>query len=195
MILLRLFFEFAKTGLFAVGGGLATIPFLQDLGARTGWFSAADLSTMIAVSESTPGAMGVNMATYVGFTIARLHGIPGIIGAIVATLGLTFPSIVVIVIIAGFLQKFRQSKTVEAVFYGLRPASTALIASAGLTVAMTVLVTLGETISIHWPAVILAVVVFVAMRYTPLKKLHPILFIAFSAVVGVVLQFLSLIHI
>ena len=118
MILLRLFFEFAKTGLFAVGGGLATIPFLQDLGARTGWFSAADLSTMIAVSESTPGAMGVNMATYVGFTIARLHGIPGIIGAIVATLGLTFPSIVVIVIIAGFLQKFRQSKTVEA---GRRP--------------------------------------------------------------------------
>ena len=193
MILLRLFFEFAKTGLFAVGGGLATIPFLQDLGARTGWFSAADLSTMIAVSESTPGAMGVNMATYVGFTIARLHGIPGIIGAIVATLGLTFPSIVVIVIIAGFLQKFRQSKTVEAVFYGLRPASTALIASAGLTVAMTVLVTVGgaaeHALSIHWPALILAVVVFMAMRYTPLKKLHPILFIAFSAVVGVILQF------
>ncbi len=193
MILLRLFFEFAKTGLFAVGGGLATIPFLQDLGARTGWFSAADLSTMIAVSESTPGAMGVNMATYVGFTIARLHGIPGIIGAIVATLGLTFPSIVVIVIIAGFLEKFRQSKTVEAVFYGLRPASTALIASAGLTVAMTVLVTVGgaaeHALSIHWPALILAVVVFVAMRYTPLKKLHPILFIAFSAVVGVILQF------
>ena len=193
MILLRLFFEFAKTGLFAVGGGLATIPFLQDLGARTGWFSAADLSTMIAVSESTPGAMGVNMATYVGFTIARLHGIPGIIGAIVATLGLTFPSIVVIVIIAGFLEKFRQSKTVDAVFYGLRPASTALIASAGLTVAMTVLVTVGgaaeHALSIHWPALILAVVVFVAMRYTPLKKLHPILFIAFSAVVGVILQF------
>lgn len=193
MILLRLFFEFAKTGLFAVGGGLATIPFLQDLGARTGWFSAADLSTMIAVSESTPGAMGVNMATYVGFTIARLHGIPGIIGAIVATVGLTFPSIVVIVIIAGFLQKFRQSKTVDAVFYGLRPASTALIASAGLTVAMTVLVTVGgaaeHAFSVHWPAVILALVVFIAMRYTPLKKLHPILFIAFSAVVGVVLQF------
>lgn len=193
MILLRLFFEFAKTGLFAVGGGLATIPFLQDLGARTGWFSAADLSTMIAVSESTPGAMGVNMATYVGFTIARVHGIPGIIGAIVATLGLTFPSIVVIVIIAGFLQKFRQSKTVDAVFYGLRPASTALIASAGLTVAMTVLVTVGgaaeHAFSVHWPAVILALVVFIAMRYTPLKKLHPILFIAFSAVVGVVLQF------
>ena len=137
MILLRLFFEFAKTGLFAVGGGLATIPFLQDLGARTQWFSDADLTTMIAVSESTPGAMGVNMATYVGYTTA---GVPG---AVVATLGLVFPSIVVIIVIAGFLQKFRQSKTVDAVFYGLRPASTALIASAGLTVATAVLITLG----------------------------------------------------
>ena len=100
MILLRLFYEFFKTGLFAVGGGMATIPFLQNIGATTGWFTDADLTTMIAVSESTPGAMGVNMATYVGFTIARLHGIPGVIGAIVATLGLTFPSIVVIIIIA-----------------------------------------------------------------------------------------------
>ena len=193
MILLRLFYEFFKTGLFSVGGGMATIPFLQHMGEATGWFTNQELTTMIAVSESTPGPMGVNMATYVGFTIARLHGIPGIIGAIVATLGLTFPSIVVIVIIAGFLQKFRQSKTVEAVFYGLRPASTALIASAGLTVAMTVLVTVGgaaeHALSIHWPALILAVVVFIAMRYTPLKKLHPILFIAFSAVVGVILQF------
>ena len=183
MILLRLFYEFFKTGLFAVGGGMATIPFLQNIGATTGWFTDADLTTMIAVSESTPGPIGVNMATYVGFTCA---GLPG---AVIATLGLITPSIIIIIIIAGMLKKFRQSKLVDDVFYGLRPASTALIASAGLTVAMTVLVTLGETISIHWPAVILAVVVFVAMRYTPLKKLHPILFIAFSAVVGVILQF------
>ena len=96
MILLRLFFEFFKTGLFAVGGGLATIPFLQDIGARTGWFSNADLTTMIAVSESTPGPMGVNMATYVGFQTA---GVPG---AVTATLGLIAPSIIVIVVIAGF---------------------------------------------------------------------------------------------
>ena len=183
MIYLRLFVEFFYTGLFSVGGGLATIPFLTDIGQRTGWFTQGELADMIAVSESTPGPMGVNMASYVGYTAG---GVPG---SIVATVGLTFPSIVVIVIIAGFLQKFRQSKTVDTVFYGLRPASTALIASAGLTVAMTVLVTLGDTISIHWPALILAVVVFVAMRYTPLKKLHPILFIAFSAVVGVILQF------
>lgn len=187
MILLRLFFEFAKTGLFAVGGGLATIPFLQDLGARTQWFSDADLTTMIAVSESTPGAMGVNMATYVGYTTA---GVPG---AVVATLGLVFPSIVVIIVIAGFLQKFRQSKTVDAVFYGLRPASTALIASAGLTVATAVLITVGgleeHLFTVHWPALLLAVAVFVCMRYTKLKKLHPIVFIGISALVGAVFRF------
>lgn len=193
MVLLRLFFEFAKTGLFAVGGGLATIPFLQDLGARTGWFTNSELTTMIAVSESTPGPMGVNMATYVGFKIAGVHHIPGVIGAAVATLGLIFPSIVIILIIAGFLQRFRQSKTVDAVFYGLRPASTALIASAGLTVAAAVLVTVGggavHTLAVHWPALILAAAVFIAMRYTPLKKLHPIVFIGVSALLGAVLQF------
>lgn len=193
MVLLRLFFEFAKTGLFAVGGGLATIPFLQDLGARTGWFTNSELTTMIAVSESTPGPMGVNMATYVGFKIAGVHHIPGVIGAAVATLGLIFPSIVIILIIAGFLQKFRQSKAVEAVFYGLRPASTALIASAGLTVAAAVLVTVGggavHTLAVHWPALILAAAVFIAMRYTPLKKLHPIVFIGVSALLGAVLRF------
>ena len=97
MIFLRLFFEFAKVGLFAVGGGLATIPFLQDMGARTGWFTNADLTTMIAVSESTPGPMGVNMATYVGFATA------GPLGAVVATVGLITPSIIIIMIIAGFL--------------------------------------------------------------------------------------------
>ena len=185
MILLQLFYEFAKVGLFAVGGGLATIPFLQDMGARTGWFSNTDLTTMIAVSESTPGPMGVNMATYVGFATA---GVPG---AVVATLGLITPSIIVIVIIAGFLQKFRQSKTVEAVFYGLRPASTALIASAGLGVAIAVFFTLGlgnEILEVHWLAAVLAAAVFVCLKFTPLKKLHPIVFIAAAAVFGVILQ-------
>lgn len=187
MTLLRLYFEFAKTGLFAVGGGLATIPFLQDIGARTGWFTDADLTTMIAVSESTPGPIGVNMATYVGFETA---GLPG---AVIATLGLATPSIIVILIIAGILQKFRQSRTVDAVFYGLRPASTALIASAGLSVAMSVLVAVGGTaehvFSIHWPALALALAVFFAMKHKNLKKLHPITFIGVSALVGAIFGF------
>ena len=93
MIYLRLFWEFCKTGLFSVGGGLATLPFLYDISARTGWFTEAQLADMIAISESTPGPIGVNMATYVGFTTA---GIPG---ALAATLGLVFPEIVIILII------------------------------------------------------------------------------------------------
>lgn len=194
MILLRLFYEFAKVGLFAVGGGLATVPFLQSMGEKTGWFTNADLSTMIAVSESTPGPMGVNMATYVGYSTS------GVLGAVVATLGLIFPSIVVIIIIAGFLHKFRQSKAVDAVFQGLRPASTAFIASAGLSVAVSVLllhqagheIAPGQAAPVlhlfYWPAIALTAIIFVALKWGPLKKLHPIVFIAFAAVAGAVLQ-------
>lgn len=192
MILLRLFFEFFKVGLFSVGGGLATIPFLTDMGVRTGWFSGADLANMIAVSESTPGAMGVNMATYVGFTAG------GPLGAVIATLGLVAPSIVIILLIARVLQKFRQSRAVDAVFYGLRPASTALIAAAGVSVAVIALMfhsvpvpdaRVMKTELFHWPAVALAAAVFVCMQLKPLKKLHPVVFIAASAVIGVVFQF------
>lgn len=189
MILLQLFFEFAKTGAFAVGGGMATIPFLQDIAARTGWFTNGDLTTMIAVSESTPGPIGINMATYVGYQTA---GIPG---AVAASLGLLFPGLIIISLVACFLQKFRQSKTVEAVFSGLRPASMALIVAAGISVAISVLVivggngTLEHTFSIHWPALVLAVVIFFAMQSKKLKKLHPIAFIAISAVIGILLQF------
>ena len=117
MIYLRLFLEFCKVGLFSVGGGLATIPFLTDLGERTGWFTSGQLADMIAISESTPGPMGVNMATYVGFTSG------GPLGGVIATLGLVFPSVIIILIISKFLQKFRQSKVVDGVFYGLRAAS------------------------------------------------------------------------
>ena len=136
MLLIRLFFEFFRAGLFAVGGGLATIPFLSDMGARTGWFSAGELADMIAVSESTPGPLGVNMASYVGFNVG------GPVGCVAATLGLVAPSILIILIIARFLVKFRQSRVVEAVFYGLRPASTALITVAGLEVVRMALLRL-----------------------------------------------------
>ena len=188
MILLRLFFEFFKVGLFSVGGGLATIPFLTDLGMRTGWFDSGALANMIAIAESTPGPLGVNMATYVGFTTA---GIPG---GVVATLGLMAPAVIIILIIARFLQKFRQSKVVDGVFYGLRAASVALITSAMLQVARIALTTLAwetktpETGVLYWPAILLAAVIFVVSRYTKLKKLHPICFIGFAALVGIIFQ-------
>lgn len=198
MIFLRLFYEFFKVGLFSVGGGLATLPFLRHLGEVTGWFSAADLANMVAVSESTPGAMGINMATYVGFTLGGQSGLPvgNIVGAVIATLGLVAPSILVILIIAKFLQKFRQSRVVDGVFSGLRPASTGLIAAAGLSVAQIALLTGAAwtgwnslTAIINWKGVILAAAVFVCMQVKALKKLHPIVYIAAAAVIGVVFQF------
>ena len=185
MIYIRLFFEFCKVGLFAVGGGLATIPFLSDLGSRTGWFTAGQLADMIAVSESTPGPVGINMATYAGYTAA---GVPG---GIISTLGLVFPSLVIILIIARFLNRFRESRIVDAVFYGLRAASVALITAALLQVAEIALMnhTMADgTVQLfYWPAVVLAAVVFVCFSYTPLKKVHPIFFIAFSAAAGIFL--------
>ena len=191
MILLRLFWEFFKTGLFAVGGGMATLPFLYDMAEKTGWFTAAQLADMIAVSESTPGPIGVNMATYVGFTVA---GIPG---AIIATLGLIAPEVIIILIIARVLQKFRQNKTVDAAFYGLRPCSVGLIAAAGLLVVKVAMFCFDKyeqsgvfTDLFNWKALILAAVLLVLTRWVkPVKKLHPIFFILGSALVGVVFAF------
>ena len=188
MIFLRLFFEFFKVGLFAVGGGLATVPFLYDMADKTGWFTAHQLADMIAVSESTPGPIGVNMATYVGFIT---KGVPG---AVTSTLGLVTPSIIIILIIAGFLKSFGENKYVKAAFYGLRAASVALISSAGLTVARTVFVLTHEggslPFTLDWKAVALAAVLLVFTRWVgPTKKLHPICFIAFAAVVGIVFRF------
>lgn len=186
MILLQLFYEFFKTGLFAIGGGLATLPFLSDMADRTGWFTRAQLADMLAVSESTPGPIGVNMATYVGFETA---GFPG---AVIATLGLVTPSIIVILIIAGFLKAFRTNRYVDAAFYGLRPASTAMVASAGIGVVLLALVDTSASglAVLRWKELALAAVILVLTRWVPAtKKLHPIVFIAASAVVGVVLQF------
>lgn len=191
MILLRLFFEFFKTGLFSVGGGMATLPFLYSMSDSTGWFSHAQLADMIAVSESTPGPIGVNMASYVGFATA---GIPG---AIVATVGLVTPSVIVILIIAKVLASFRQNKYVDAAFYGLRPCSLGLIAAAGLLVVKIALFDFdlfaqtGNFLDIfNFKAIILAAVLIVLTRFIKLtKKLHPVVFILGSAVAGIVFSF------
>ena len=191
MIYLRLFWEFFKTGLFAVGGGLATLPFLDRMVDTTGWFTHSQLADMIAVSESTPGPIGVNMATYVGYLTA---GIPG---AVVATLGLAAPSVIIILLIARALKAFRDNKYVDAAFYGLRPCSIGLIAAAGLLVVKIALFhfdayklsgALGDLF--NWKAIVLAVLLVVLTRFVkPLKKLHPIVFILGSALVGVLFSF------
>ena len=188
---LRLFWEFFKTGLFAVGGGMATLPFMYDISDKTGWFTHSMLADMVAVSESTPGPIGVNMATYVGFVTG---GIPG---AVVATVGLVTPSVIVILLIARVLKAFRENQYVDAGFYGLRPCSIGLIAAAGVLVVKLALfntelyASTGAIADLfNFKALILAAVLLIATRYIKkLKGLHPIVFILASAVIGIVFSF------
>lgn len=190
MVYLRLFYEFFKAGLFSIGGGMATLPFLYDISDKTGWFTYGQLADMVAISESTPGPIGVNMATYVGFTTA---GVPG---AVTATVGLITPSIIIILIVAGFLKSFKDNKYVQSAFYGLRPASTGLIAAAGLSVAAMVVLqkdlyaatgSLLDLFNLENMVLIVILYIFTA-KVKKTKGLHPVVFIAASAVVGIVLH-------
>ncbi len=188
MIYLLLFWEYLKIGLFSVGGGMATLPFLYDLSDKSGWFTHSQLADMLAVSESTPGPIGINMATYVGYTVG---GIPG---SIVATLGMVLPGLVLVMIIISILSKFRDNPYVNGAFYGLRAASVGLIAAAGILVAKIAFLGNQEG-GLNIPAlgaldiraVILAALLLVLTRWVPItKKLHPAIFIAISAVIGIV---------
>lgn len=188
MQLLILFLEFFKIGLFSVGGGLATLPFLYDLADKYPWLSVSQIPDMIAVSESTPGPMGVNMATYAGFHCA------GPIGSVIATTGLVAPSVIVIIIVYKFLERFRQSTLVENVFYGLRPIVVGLIASAGFGVIILSLFNkeAWNGVDTQWASlfrlrewILFLIILFVARKW---KKIHPVALILAGAVVGIVFQ-------
>jgi len=195
--------EFFKTGLFAIGGGLATIPFLREMAVKYPWFEVSELTDMIAVSESTPGPIGVNMATYAGFNMGvdSMEGFAGvligILGGICATLALICPSIIIILIVAKFLEKFKKNKIVDGAFYGIRPCSAALVASAMLDVLLLSGFTGSRTIDIFGLSVgipetvnVLGIVFFVLLIpfIAKFKKVHPIVFIAIGAVVGIVFK-------
>lgn len=197
MMYLQLFWEFFKAGLFAVGGGMATIPFLYDISDKTNWFSHTDLANMIAVGESTPGPIGVNMATYVGFVTAMQDDgiLTAILGAVIATVGLATPSVIVILIVAAILKSFRNNPYVDSAFYGLRPASTGLIAAAGITVIASNLFNAaafnqGDLLNFfNWKGILLAILLWILTNVIKkTKKWHPIVFIAISALVGIVFQ-------
>lgn len=172
-MLLNLFFEFFKIGLFAIGGGLVTIPFLYSLSEKTAWFSQSQISDMIAISEATPGPLGVNMATYTGFLTN------GIIGGITATLGLVTPSIIVIIIIANFLNKFGKNKTVKKIFYGLRAGVVALILIAGINILKEALFTSEFSLKI-FETLIFSLLLILLQK----TKLHPVVFIIISGIIG-----------
>ena len=187
MIYLSPFWEFLKIGLFAVGGGMATLPFLRELSVRTGWFSQDLITDMIAISESTPGPIGINMATYVGCNIA------GLFGGFIATMGELLPSLIIVIIISKSLERFRNAKVVGDAFYGLRPAVTGLIAAAGISVAQVAMLQLElykETNLllnlVDWKKLLLFIVMFIGIRKL---KWHPVVYIAIAAVVGLIFAF------
>ena len=194
MIFLELYFRFFMVGLFSIGGGLATLPFLTSMGEVTGWFDAMDISNMVAISESTPGPIGINMATYIGYQIGSQLGAPfGVLGSIIASLGEVTPCVVIIIIISKMLMKFRDSKYVEYAFYGLRAASVGLITAAWLGVAKIAFFSsdiMAESgnflMSVDYKSIILSGVIFFLV--TKFKKLHPIALIAISAVVGIIFK-------
>lgn len=187
MIYLTLFLEFFKVGLFALGGGLAALPFLQDLIVKYGWMTAEELLNMIAISESTPGAIGINTATFIGFNTA---GIPG---GIIATAGLAAPSLIIIIIIAHYFQKFNQHPLVESAFSGIRPAVAGLIASAAYELARGGIfkinnLQLNNNLAnfFDYKSLLLLLIIFIAIRKT---KKHPIIYITAAALIGVLFKF------
>ena len=183
MIYLKLFFEFFKTGLFAIGGGLATIPFLKDIGLRTGWFTMEELTNMIAISESTPGPTGINMATYVGFACA------GPLGSLIATLGIVTPSVIIIILISKAIYKYKDSPYVSSGMTGIRACSIGMITYAVLSIVSTTLFSFGlfkETGNILNLFQFKAFIIFIGIYLLTKKvKLHPAFYLIIAAIVGI----------
>ena len=187
MIYFRLFAEFFRIGLFAVGGGMATIPFLRHLSIATGWYPIEFIADMVAISESTPGPIGINMATYAGYNVA------GIFGGVAATMGMVLPSVIIVSIVSEYMEKFSHSKTLEDIFFGLRPAVTGLIAVAGFDIIKIAVlrlelykVTQHLTDLLDYKKIIyFGIIFFLITRY----KKHPVTYIAISAAVGILFGF------
>ncbi len=184
-----LFFEFFKTGLFAVGGGLATVPFIRDMGAAYGWITEAEIANIIAIAESTPGPIGVNAATYVGYLVC---GIPG---AVFATLGLVTPSVIIIILVAKAIKKYSDSYMVQSLFKALRPAAIGLITAAGFSLLLTSLGVkanfLRFTFSASWFSLlklgIYGVFTFFAF-WKKTAKIHPLFYILTGGALGAILS-------
>lgn len=185
MEFLLLFWVFFKVGLFTVGGGLAAIPLLQEEVLNRNWLTLTQFADMIAVSESTPGPIGVNVATYVGYSQM------GILGSIIATVGLVLPSVIIIILVVKFVLHYRESELVEGIFYGLRPAVTGLILAAATSIAMFTLVDIDlfkDTNSLLDLFNFKALALFVVFFYATNKwKHHPIFYIAIAGVIGIFL--------
>lgn len=183
MLSLLVFWEFFKIGLFAVGGGPATLPYLIELTNKFDWFTLEELTNMIAVSESTPGPLGINMATYVGYQTL------GIWGGLIATIGLVTPSIIIITLIAAFFAKFNSNRFVKSAFSAIRPAVTAIIAVAVIGICRVTLFSkfnlTEKTVEPIWQCVIFAIIILALQQIKFLKKIHPFLWFVIGAGIGI----------
>ena len=189
MILLELFLTFFMIGAVTIGGGYAMLPLMQEqVALRWGdLFPQEAITNFIAVSESTPGPFAVNMATYVGSEVA------GILGSACATLGVVLPSFIIILIVARFYDKYRNSSIVKGIMTGLKPAVVGLIGGAILSVATGVFFPAGlSAAALTTPAFYLSAGIFAVMLVLAMKKVHPILLIVLSAVAGIVIGYLGL---
>ena len=185
MIYLELFWTFFKIGAFTFGGGYAMLPLIQAAVAEHGWIDSASLVNFIAVSESTPGPFAVNMATYVG---SRMGGVAG---AACATLGVAMPSLIIIMIVAKCYERFKASRIVSGCMSGLKPAVIGLIGTALLSVGKTVFFPDGLSAAVFAaPAFWVSLALFLAIAVLAFKKVHPILLICISAVVGIAAGYL-----
>lgn len=191
MIFLDLFLTFFKIGITTFGGGYAMIPLIQSEVVAKGWLSETALVNFIAVSESTPGPFAVNIATYVGRVTA------GILGSLSATLGVVLPSFIIILIVAKFYKKFKESKTVKGAMTGLRPAVIGLIGAALISMATTVFFPLGFSLKnlLTWDAAASVIIMGLALYLAIGKKLSPIIIILISAVLGMVSGYLQMIFV
>lgn len=188
MICLELFYTFFTIGLFTFGGGYAMLPLIQEQVLAHGWLSMEELVDFVAISESTPGPFAVNIATYVG---AETAGVPG---ALCATLGVVLPSFLVILLVAKFYLRFKNSKAVSGVMYGLRSAVVGLIAAALFGMLATVFF---HNVEVSWsnvltPEFLCSAVIFAVMAVSALKKVNPIIIIVCSAAAGILCGFVFL---
>lgn len=183
MIYLTLFYEFFKIGLFSIGGGMATLPFLMDLTNKYDWYTKSELTNMIAISESTPGPVGINMSTYAGYQAA---GIPG---AIVSTCSMVVAPVIIIMIVAGFMEKFYNNFSVQSIFYGVRPAVAAAIGFAVWGLIEITLFTASQT-GYHpdWIAIGLCISAFLLLQIKKLQSLHPLWWMVAGAIIGIALK-------
>ena len=194
MTYLQLCWEFFKTGLFAIGGGLATLPFLSKMSGVYGWFSQEDIGNMLAVSESTPGPIGVNMATYVGNIVGHESGgiIFAVLGGLITTFSLVLPSYLIILIVQKVMDRFRENKYVLGAMKTLRPASVGMVTAAVIGILESILFNFDAVKIGVWngavllPNLFLFLIIFVLYRI--FNKLHPIVILATGAIAGIILK-------